>query len=117
MQLNHDLQFLERNPIHAAGQAFQEQLEQQIGQIRAAAVFVGDAGVGPWQNMELSAFLRQFVKRKCPVIPVLLETASSKPKLPVLLEGHTWVDLRKQDPDPLSLLIWGFTGERPEDLF
>ena len=33
-------------------------LEWQIGQIKSAAVFVGREGLGPWQSIEMEAFLR-----------------------------------------------------------
>jgi len=96
------------------GQPWQQLLEKQIGQIKAAAVFVGAAGVGPWQEQELYGFLREFVSRRSPVIPVLLPDAPDKPELPIFLKAMTWVDFRLQDPDPLSRLIWGITGRRPE---
>ena len=94
----------------------QRAFEEQIKSIRAGAVFVGDAGIGPWQDLEQEAFLRQFVKRKCPVIPVILPNCRRAPKLPVFLEGMTWVDFRKSDPDPLKRLMWGITGARPDSL-
>lgn len=94
------------------GLSWQRLLEKQIQQVKAAAVFVGEDGIGPWQRNELDAFLREFVDRDCPVIPVLLENAPKKPALPVFLRGMTWVDFRKSDPDPLNQLIWGVTGQR-----
>jgi hypothetical protein len=94
------------------GMAWQRVLEDQIGGIRAAAVFVGANGMGPWQRQELDSLLRQFVKRSCPVIPVLLPNAPTEPKLPLFLEGMTWVDFRVADPDPLDRFVWGITGKR-----
>ena len=44
------------------GQTWQDQLQTQIEDIGAAAVFVGKDGEGPWQALELQAFLQQFVK-------------------------------------------------------
>lgn len=67
---------------------------------------------GPWQYQELEAFLREFVQRGCPVIPVLLSDAPHEPKLPVFLRGFTWVDFRRRDPDPLQQLLYGITGKR-----
>jgi WD40 repeat protein len=95
------------------GLPWQRVLEQQIVQIKSAAVFIGQSGIGPWQQLELEAFLREFVARGCPVIPVLLRDAPKKPGLPVFLRGMTWVDFRKEDPDPMEQLIWGITGEYP----
>ena len=97
------------------GLPWQPLLEEQIGTIKSAAVFVGKNGTGPWQDMELYAFLRKFAKRegqKCPVIPVILPDCENPPELPTFLESMTWVDFRKPDPDPLERLIWGITGER-----
>jgi hypothetical protein len=95
------------------GLPWQRALERQIEKVKSAAVFVGSDGIGPWEQMELEAFLQEFVSRECPVIPVLLPDATRKPKLPVFLRGMTWVDFRKSDPDPMKQLIWGITGERP----
>ena len=95
------------------GQPWQPLLEKQIANIKSAAVFVGAAGVGPWQEQEIYGFLREFVSRKSPVIPVMLADAPAKPELPIFLRAMTWVDFRVPDPDPLSRLVWGITGRRP----
>src|SRR5205807_8082039 len=95
------------------GLPWKRALEEQIEQIKSAAVLVGKNGRGPWQDMELQAFIREFVSRRCPVIPVVLADAPNKPALPVFLRGMTWVDFRKQDPDPMGQLIWGISGENP----
>ncbi|MCP4351902.1 MAG: tetratricopeptide repeat protein [Desulfobacterales bacterium] len=90
---------------------WQKALEKQIKNIRAAAVFVGKNGIGPWQDMEQAAFIRQFVKRGCPVIPVILSDCMEKPELPAFLEGMVYVDFRKNNPDPMMMLKWGIIGE------
>jgi small GTP-binding protein len=101
------------------GIPWQPELEKQIGQIKSAAVFVRGEGIGPWQQQEVNALLREFVRRRCPVIPVILPGGRYKPALPIFLKGMTWVDFRSEllDPldsllDPLDKLIWGITGER-----
>ena len=94
------------------GRPWQCEIERQIVKIPAAAVFVGASGIGPWQQLEIEAFLREFVDRNCPVIPVLLPDAPNKPKLPPFLGGMQWVDFRTSDPNPLERLIWGITGKR-----
>jgi len=53
------------------GIPWQPELEKQISVIRNVAVFVGESEMGPWQNMEVRAFLSEFVNRGCPVIPVI----------------------------------------------
>lgn len=94
------------------GLPWQRSLEEQIEHIKSAAVFVGRSGIGPWQQHELEAFLREFVNRGCPVIPVLLPDAPKEPQLPIFLRGMTWVDFRQSDPHPMQQLIWGITGRR-----
>jgi hypothetical protein len=76
-------------------------------------VFIAESERGPWQGLELEAFLRQFVERECPVIPVVLPGVPDRPGLPTFLEGMTWMDFRVSDPDPLDQLTGGITGERP----
>jgi hypothetical protein len=44
-------------------------------------IILGCAGIGPWQQEELAAFLSEFHRRKCPVIPTLLPDAPAKPGL------------------------------------
>jgi GTPase SAR1 family protein len=94
------------------GLPWQRALEKQIQNIPAAVVIVSSQ-MGPWQDQELAAFMRQFVRRDCPVIPVLLPGAE-RPELPPFLDGMTWVDLDASDPDPLDQLEWGITGRRPD---
>ncbi len=94
------------------GLPWQEALEENIQNIEAAAVFIGSSGLGPWQSAEMRAFLNNFVERRIPVIPVILETTNKEPELPIFLRSVTWVDFRRESPDPLERLIWGITGNR-----
>jgi len=96
------------------GQRWQDEAEKVIRTCRAAAVFVGQSGMGPWEEEEMRALLTQAVRRKIPVIPVLLPGAPKKPDLPLFLEERTWVDLRNGiTPDGLDLIVWGITGKKP----
>jgi hypothetical protein len=94
------------------GIPWQAELERQVKRIKTAIVFVGKRGIGPWQDIEMEAFLRHFLERNCPVIPVILPDSPNTPKLPVFLRGMSWIDFRKLDPDPFEMLIWGITGSR-----
>jgi hypothetical protein len=98
------------------GLPWQPELERQIQNIQSAAVFIGQSGIGPWQEEEIHGFLREFNRRKCPVIPVLLPNAPQQPELPLFLAGRTWVDFRSQSrnyTDPWIRLVWGITGKKP----
>ena len=98
------------------GTSWQIELGRQIESIKSAAIFVGASGVGPWQNQEIQNLMSQFVKRECPVIPVVLPSAKTTPDLPWTLENLNYVDFRVPYPDPLQQLIWGITGEKPAAL-
>ncbi len=96
------------------GELAMKQQEEQIGNIRAATVFVGQYAITGLQEQQMYAFIRQYVDRGIPVIPVLLADAPKKPKLPHFLGNFQWVDFRRPVPNPLGQLIWGITGERPD---
>ncbi|MEM8961333.1 MAG: toll/interleukin-1 receptor domain-containing protein [Acidobacteriota bacterium] len=89
-----------------------KEIETQLPLIRAAIVFVGAEGIGPWQDHEIDSLLREFVRRGCPVIPTILPDCGQQPELPLFLRGMTWVDFRTDQPDPMSQLFWGITGEK-----
>jgi hypothetical protein len=95
------------------GLPFHRALEEQIGKIKSAAVFLGPNGFGPWHRMELEAILREFANHGFPVIPVLLPGAPPPSQLPIFLKGMIWVDLGKPIPDPLEQLVFGITGKKP----
>ena len=94
------------------GTPIEEQQRQQIAKIKSAAVLVGKNGIATFQQMQTDAFLRQFVQRGIPLIPVFLEDAPQEP-LPIFLDGFGWVDFRQREPEPMGQLIWGITGTRP----
>jgi GTPase SAR1 family protein/nucleotide-binding universal stress UspA family protein len=93
------------------GFPWQQELEEVIAHIPAAAVIIG-AQRGPWQDREMYAFLQQSVSRGCAIVPVLLPDANTA-DLPVFLQGLTWVDLAVPKPDPMDQLVWGITGTQP----
>jgi hypothetical protein len=96
------------------GRPWQEAIEQVIESVQSAAVLVGPDGLGPWEEPEMRACLDQCVRRRMPVIPVLLPGAPEKPKLPLFLQQFTWVDLRSGfTDDGVDRLEWGITGVKP----
>jgi GTPase SAR1 family protein len=95
------------------GASWQRALSQQLERVRAVAVFIGN-GIGPWQELETNSFLRQFLRRDIPVIPVILPNVSQEPQLPTFLGHIGSVDFRRKTPDPLAQLMWGITGVRSQ---
>lgn len=96
------------------GQSLQAQQSVQLLTIKSAAVFVGKHAVEGWQVLQMEALLNQFVKRRIPVIPVLLADAPLKPELPPFLGTLVRVDFHKSQPDPMMRPVWGITGMRPK---
>lgn len=97
------------------GRDWQSALEHIIEVVRSVAVLVGEDGLGPWEVREMRACINEFVKRKMPVIPVLLPHASAIPNVPLFLKSFTWVDFREGGltEESLGNLIWGITGVKP----
>jgi nucleotide-binding universal stress UspA family protein len=98
------------------GRPWQEEIEGIIKSTASAAVLVGRDGIGPWEEPEMRGCLDEYVKRKLPVIPVLLPGAPEEPELPLFLNSFTWVDLRAGlSAEGMSRLEWGITGKKRED--
>jgi hypothetical protein len=97
------------------GRPWQEALEEIVTTAKSAAVLVAADGIGPWQDREMRGCLAEFVRRRLPVIPVLLPGAPTRPELPLFLGQMTWVDLRGGiTEEGLDLLEWGITGVKPD---
>jgi TIR domain/Ras family/WD domain, G-beta repeat len=94
------------------GTRWQPELQKQIKSIKSAAVFIGPRGRGPWQDTEIEALLTQLARRKCPIIPIILEGRQGQPQLPPFLGLLHVVDMRQPDPDPFRQLVWGITGDK-----
>ncbi len=75
------------------GDPWQEALEEAIDQSRTCVVFIGPAGIGPWENEEMRVAIEQrVVNRAFRVIPVLLpgaERPREKDRLPAFLVRAT----------------------------
>lgn len=85
-------------------------LARDMAHIKAAALCVGQSGVSPWHDAVLDAFLRAFVQRGCPVIPVILPDCTHVPDLPDFLAATEWIDFRQRDPNPFKLLVARIPG-------
>jgi TIR domain len=95
------------------GTRWQRELQKHLKSIKAAAVFIGPAGPGPWQQLEVESMLLQLAKRGCLIIPVILKGRQGRPRLPAFLALWHVVDMRERKPDPFEQLVWGITGEKP----
>jgi hypothetical protein len=66
------------------GFPWQEGIEEGVQASRSVAVFVGEDGLGDWQEPEMRAFLARSRREKVPVIPVLLPGCPDSPELTAL---------------------------------
>ncbi len=98
------------------GAAFQEALQQAIGQVKTAAICIGSDELSNWQALELKISITQCVKRKIPIIPVLLPGVSAIPESLLFLSEFHAVSFQNgiEDERALSRLEWGITGRRPK---
>jgi len=58
-------------------------------------VFVGEGGLGAWQESEMRAFIARSRREEVAVIPVLLPGCPDSLQLTLFLEAFTWVDCAK----------------------
>jgi hypothetical protein len=99
------------------GRQWQNEAEAAIQSCQAAAVFVGESGIGPWERLEMNALLDEAMKRDpiIPVIPVLLPGAPpEEPHLPGFLSQFRWVDLRAGiTAEGIDQILWGIKSQKP----
>jgi len=100
----------------APGTQFQDEIQQAIGQIKTAAICIGEGDLGRWQALELKAFISQCVERNIPVIPVLLPDVESIPNSLLFLKEFHAVFFREDIHDERAFfqLEWGITGRKPK---
>lgn len=100
------------------GEPWQEELEKALDDCKTVAVFLGSAGIGPWENEEMRVALDARVNKKIlRLIPVLLPGAPDLGalRLPAFLARLTWVDFRYglEAKDALHDLVSGIKGVPP----
>lgn len=98
------------------GQAFQDEIQRAIGQVKTAAVCIGKDGLGRWQALELKIFISQCIEQGIPVIPVLLPGVDEIPKHLLFLQEFHHVIFKDclEDAKALGMLEWGVTGRKPQ---
>jgi tetratricopeptide (TPR) repeat protein len=99
----------------APGRSFQQEIQQAIPIVKTAAIILGKDGIGRWQNWEIQTFFSQLVNANKIVIPVLLPGLDEVPEDLPFLQQLRWINFKNvEDSDSIGLLIWGITGERPQ---
>lgn len=91
------------------GQYFQDSIQQAINHVNSAAICIGRAGLGRWQQAELRAFISRCVEQGVPVIPVLLPGVYEIPSANIFLKEVNWVSFTDgiDSEKSISLLAQG----------
>jgi hypothetical protein len=87
------------------GDVWQHVLERQIALVSSCIVFVGSTGIGPWQDIELMAFLTEFGQRNVRIIPAVVGSPPSFPELPIFLRQFQYIDLRGERAIDIASLV------------
>ena len=96
------------------GSWVKEVIQTAIPRAKSAAIFIGNAGLGRWEALELHAFISQCINSRIPVIPVLLPGVKTIPEpLLFLKEFHAVSFTTLLDAEALNNLQWGITGTHP----
>jgi hypothetical protein len=91
------------------GLTLREAVKESVNRFKSVAVFIGKNGEGAWNTRENSAFLREMVKRKLPVLPVLLPDSPKNPPLPLYLKRFARIDFH-QNSNAIATLVRGISG-------
>jgi len=97
------------------GRWFQDVIQSAVRSVKAAAIVIGESGVGRWEAVELRAFVSRCVEHGIPLIPVLLPGTASIPEDLTFLRELNCVKFTHDvtEEDGISRLVWGITGEKP----
>jgi WD40 repeat protein len=96
--------FLDHRDL-GAGASWQDEVLRRLPDFPAAAVLIGDQGVGPWQHQEIQVLTDLSAKGACRVVPVWLRSPGPGAVAPGFLINLTWIDYGKKYPDPLTRLV------------
>ncbi len=91
------------------GQVWTKHVERALDAATLFAIFIGAAGIGKWQQIEIQNITEARMERGCSVMPAFLPDAQHSARLPMQLAGLTWIDFRRSDPDPMAELIQGIS--------
>lgn len=96
----------------APGRFFQDAIQEQLPRCKSALIFIGRAGVGRWQTVEIRSLMTRCVEQNIPIIPVLLPGAQEIPTELLFLRELQWVKFKRtiNETRQLRALLWGIAG-------
>jgi len=94
-----------------AGQTWRKVIEDALIKSKSMIVYIGSSGLGPWQEMETEAWIREFINYSRPIIPIISSSAEKLPQLPIFLKGYQYVNYHEYSMDEGDLRVFcGITG-------
>ena len=103
-----------------AGDIWLEVIQKGIEGSNASLVFIGDEGIGGWQNKEVLTIVNDSVRKNSyKIIPIILPIRNQQItfRLPWFLADYEWVEFRNSaDPNALSKLLKGLQGKQDSRL-
>jgi Leucine-rich repeat (LRR) protein len=104
-----------------AGDVFTDVIQKGIVSSDAALVFIGEEGIGNWQNMEILKIVNGATQNKdYRIVPVILSGSNKSftHNLPWFLAGYQWVQFKDTgDTHAFTKLLEGLrSGEQETDL-
>ncbi|BAZ36748.1 hypothetical protein NIES4101_26680 (plasmid) [Calothrix sp. NIES-4101] len=73
------------------GESFQKKIQEAIPKVRSAVIFIGENGLGDWQEEEVQGLLQECKQSDKPLIPVLLPGIKEVPNDLRFLKLRNWV--------------------------
>ncbi|NVO10748.1 MAG: TIR domain-containing protein [Bacteroidales bacterium] len=110
--------FFDKESI-GAGDIWAQKIQTGIESSNATLVFIGEEGIGAWQNKEIIAIVNDCIKKSSyKVIPVLIPTSNKfiDYRLPWFLSDYQWVEFNDtNDNHALSKLLESLRGKEKEN--
>lgn len=111
--------FFDKESI-GAGDIWAQKIQTGIESSNATLVFIGEEGIGAWQNKEIIAIVNDCIKKSSyKIIPVLIPTSNKfiDYRLPWFLSDYQWVEFNDtNDNHALSKLLESLRGKEKENI-
>ncbi len=94
------------------GMNFQKEIENGLKHSGKILVFIGDDGIGNWEDLEYRTYLNESIKSGVTIIPIILPK-TDKGEIPIFLKNFQYVDFSKgiNDLESFSNLLSGINTD------
>ncbi|MBN4003275.1 toll/interleukin-1 receptor domain-containing protein [Nostoc sp. LPT] len=99
------------------GQSFQTKIQEAITNVKSAAIFIGESGLGNWQKEEIEFLLDECRQSNKPLIPVLLPGITEIPRDLGFIRQRNWVSFSEGNQQALDKLEASIKSKNIEPFF